>query len=276
MYKSSNGSCIFSPTDLTRFMRSPFADWVTRLQLENPGALAGIEKDQDAMLALLAEQGNEHEKAYLDLLKTEYGAENVAEITPNKKTAYQDTLQAMESGKQVIYQAYLKRDNFAGFADFLIKREGKSSFGDYYYEAWDTKRSSKTKPYFVVQLCCYSWMLEAILGTIPEEVVVVLGNQDKDRIRIAAHYSYFLSLKQQFLTAHEQFTGDMQQMPDPALCKDYGEWGDYAKQLMAQSDSLALVANIRKSQIKKLHATGIDTLSKLAQSISNEIKGIKA
>jgi len=49
---------------------------------------------------------------------------------------------------------------------FLVRREGKSDLGDY-YEAWDTKLSKTTRPYFIVQLCCYSWMLEEI----PEEAV---------------------------------------------------------------------------------------------------------
>jgi predicted RecB family nuclease len=275
MQKSNKGSCVFSPSDLTRYMRSPFADWVTRLKLENPSALEGIEKDQDALMGLLAEQGNKHEQDYLNKLIADHGVDNVAVINEDRQTAYTDTIQAMQAGKKVIYQALLKRDNFAGYADFLIKREGTSALGDYYYEAWDTKRANKTKPYFVVQLCCYSWMLDAIQNKLPDEVVVVLGNQEDDRIRIAAHYSYFLSLKQQFLSAHEMFTGNMAQMPDPALCTDHGEWGDYAKQLMSQSDSLALVANIRKSQIKKLHDAGIRTLSSLAQCESNEIKGNK-
>jgi uncharacterized protein len=36
-------------------------------------------------------------------------------------------------------------------------------------------------------------------------------------------------------------------MPDPALYSDHGAWESYAKELMEKSDSLALVANIRKT-----------------------------
>jgi uncharacterized protein len=79
----------------------------------------------------------------------------------------------MKAGYKIIFQAYLQRDNFAGFADFLVRREGKSDLGDYYYEAWDTKLSKTTRPYFLIQLCCYSWMLEEIQGILPEEAVVV-------------------------------------------------------------------------------------------------------
>ena len=62
----------------------------------------------------------------------------------------------MQDGYQVIYQAYLERNHFAGSADFLIRKQGKSTLGNYYYEAWDTKLSQVTKTYFIIQLCCYS------------------------------------------------------------------------------------------------------------------------
>ena len=180
----------------------------------------------------------------------------------------------MQSGSKVIFQAYLERDNFAGYADFLVRREGKSDLGDYYYEAWDTKLSKSIKPYFLVQLSCYSWMLEAVQGKLPEEVVVVLGNQKEEPIRIAAYYSYFLNLKQQFLDAQNTFNSDWSSIPDPALYSDYGEWGSFAKELLEQSDSLALVANIRKTQIEKLRVVGICTLTELAQTKPAQIKGI--
>ena len=82
------------------------------------------------MMALLAKKGNEHETSYLEKFKTDLGAENVYEITPDKTLRATDTLKAMKAGYQVIFQAYLKRDNFAGSADFLIRKEGVSSLGN--------------------------------------------------------------------------------------------------------------------------------------------------
>ena len=66
------------------------------------------------------------------------------------------TREALNSGADVIAQAYLEFENFGGFADFLIKVPGKSNLGDYHYEVWDTKLSKKMKPYFAIQLCCYA------------------------------------------------------------------------------------------------------------------------
>ncbi len=273
MYKTAN-SYIYSASDLILFMRSPFASWMAKFALEKPELVAEIEKDKDAMMDLLAAKGNQHETDYLALIKKQLGADHVIEINKNEQAA-EATIQAMQAGHQVIFQAYLEHDNFKGYADFLIRREGQSRLGAYYYEAWDTKLSKSTKPYFIIQLCCYSWLLESVQGKIPDEAVVVLGDKKADRHRLAAYYSYFLNLKEQFLKAQGNFKSDWADMPDPALYTDYGVWASFAKQKLEESDSLALVANIRKSQIKKLHDAGITTLSQLAnQDDTTPIKGI--
>ena len=78
-------------------------------------------------------------------------------------------------------------------------------------------------------------MLEEIQGFKPEEAVIVLGDNNQDHFRISAYYSYFLSLKQQFLNKQACFVADLEMMPDPALNKDHGMWGNYANELMEKS-----------------------------------------
>lgn len=274
MIKTPDNTYRYSPSDLTLFMRSPFAAWMARKTLDDPAWAQRITTSADPMQALLAQKGNQHEIDFLAALKEKYGPDQISVIpTGNETIAYDETLKAMKAGVQVIYQAYLKRDDFAGYADFLIKREGTSELGDYYYEAWDTKFSKTTQAYFVMQLCCYSWMLADMQGRLPDEIVIVLGNNNEQRLRIAAYDSYFQSLKRRFLDAQAQF--DPNAMPDPALSKDYGPWGDFAKQHLIDTDSLALVANIRKSQIKALHQAGITRLKALANTpASTNIPGL--
>jgi predicted RecB family nuclease len=230
------------------------------------------------MLDLLARKGNEHEAKFLAQLKEKYGVEKIAIInteTPrNRQADAEATLAAMQAGYPVIFQAYLIRDQFAGSADFLIKKPGQSNFGDYYYEAWDTKLAKSNRPYFIMQLCCYSWMLEVIQGVLPEEAVVVQGDLKENRFRLASYFSYFERLKSDFLASQLSFKAQWPQMPDPAFAKDYGRWGTFAKQSLEQQDSLSLVANIRKSQIKKLQDGGIKTLTALAQTEQASIKVI--
>ena len=271
--KKDQSTLIYSPSDLVLFMRSPFASWLERKLIEDPDSLLG-KMDEDPMNALLGEKGDAHEATYLQYFQEKHGVERVACIERDYQTAASHTIQAMKDGYEVIFQAYLERDEFRGFADFLVKVPGQSEFGDYYYEVWDTKLAKSTRPYFITQLCCYSWMLEKLQGRLPEEIVVVLGNQKQDRIRIAAHAAYFEQLKSEFLQAQAAFTGDFAEMPDPGLISDYGRWGSYAAEWMKATDSLSIVANIRKSQMMKLQSAGIRTLTDLATTSETRVKGM--
>ncbi len=278
MYKKSETrELVYSPSDLTLFMRSTFASWMDRLALQD----SSLKKSEaDPMMDLLAKKGTTHETDFLQSLIEQYGEQNVARISSNKDTAAQATIDAMRAGFDVIFQAYLERDAFKGFADFLIKRPGQSALGDFYYEVWDTKLSKSTRPYFIIQLCCYNWMLEPLQDFLADDIVVVLGDRSDDgsprldRIRATAHYSYFKALKAQFLEFQNDFTGNTDQRPDPAFCNDFGNWGEIAESILQTSDSLSIVANIRKSQIKKLHAAGINTLEALVNTDALTIKGM--
>ena len=87
MFKTATNTLQYSPSDLVLFARSPFASWMARLGIDKPEQLAGIEKDQDAMMGLLAEKGIRHEANYIDKFKEELGADNVYEITSDKKAS---------------------------------------------------------------------------------------------------------------------------------------------------------------------------------------------
>jgi predicted RecB family nuclease len=275
MYKNHNAQLIFSPSDLVLAMRSPFASWMERLAIESPAMIAGIEKDHDPMMALLAAKGNTHEANFLKALQDKHGAEAIAIVkSKSHHDKEMETLQYMRAGYAFIYQAYLSRDGFAGSADFLVKLEGKSSLGDYHYEAWDTKLSQTTRPYFLIQLCCYSWMLESIQGIIPNKAAIVLGDLTEDRFRIARYYSFFNRLKRDFLNAQYAFTADFACMPDPAYYSDHGAWVSFAKDWIERTDSLSQIAGIRKSHIRKLRAVGCETMTEFAVNDIQPVKGI--
>jgi predicted RecB family nuclease len=275
MYKNNSDQLIFSPSDLVLAMRSPFASWMERLAIEAPAMISGIEKDHDPMMVLLAAKGNAHESNFLKFLQDSHGIENIA-IVKNKShhDRATETFQYMKDGYPFIYQAYLSRDNFAGSADFLVKVEGRSSLGDYHYEAWDTKLSQTTRPYFLIQLCCYSWMLESIQGMIPNEAAIVLGNLSEDRFRIARYYSFFDRLKRDFLNVQFGFCADFACMPDPAYYSDHGSWASFAKEWIEKTDSLAQIAGIRKSHIRKIRSASIETMTDFAGTDIESIKGI--
>jgi predicted RecB family nuclease len=150
----SDGAPFYSPSDLITFMESTFASHMERSRL-NDSSISDLMGPDDPMLKTLQKKGYEHEDAFLKSLKSEN--KNIVEIERASTELMQSrTRAAMESGAEIIAQAYLQLDNFGGLADFLIKVDGNSRLGSYHYEVWDTKLSKKMKPYFAIQLCCYS------------------------------------------------------------------------------------------------------------------------
>jgi uncharacterized protein len=231
-----------------------------RFYLEFPDQVKPDEAGEE--MRILREHGLKHEAAYLDRLKQTH--KNVCEIASNKGDAQALTLEAMKSGADVIYQAALRSDGFAGFADFLTRAEGKSNLGDFHYLVSDTKLALKPKPYFIIQLCCYAEMLETIQGVTPSVLQIVLGNGDLRSFRTADYFYFYKSLKESFLKA--QATFDPNKAPEVSALEKLGRWQSHAEQLMEECDHLSRVANIRATQIKKLKSAGINTLTELAQS----------
>jgi uncharacterized protein len=264
-----DNTLVFSPSDLIIFVASPFASWMERLTLEQPDH--GIESDgHDPLLQTLANRGMQHERAYLDQLNVQ-GLGMVVIDNSAPQAAESATRDAMQAGADVIYQARLGRletdHRFIGIADFLRKRPGPSSLGDYHYEPWDTKLARKAKPYFVIQLCCYADLLQPLQGRLADHIHIVLGaattegHPDVRSLRTQDYYYYYLALKRAFLDFHRTF--DAEQVPDPSLSTEHGRWSAYAQQRLETCDH-SRIANISKTQIKRLQAAGIDTVAALA------------
>ncbi|MBV1928540.1 MAG: helicase, partial [Gammaproteobacteria bacterium] len=202
MYKQ-HGQFHFSPSDLTRYMESPFASWMDRFIVERPEQ-APEQDPADALMSSLAQKGYAHE----DALETTFAEQGlvVVKIEGESADEKQDsTLEAMHQGADVIVQARLELVPFGGYADFLVKvqhAEGAepSLLGNWHYEVWDTKLANKLKPTFVIQLCCYAQILESIQGRLPEFITVALGNGDHERLRTKDYFYYYQTLKSSFVT----------------------------------------------------------------------------
>lgn len=260
----------YSPSDLIRFMESPYASWMDRYALEFPH-LAPEKDVQDPLAIVLQKRGYAHE----DRLEMSFKAQglSVAKIEGTSDIEkYTSTLLLMNQGVEVIVQARLESDTFKGFADFLIKTPGSSDLGDFHYEIWDTKLSNYLKPGHILQLCCYAEMLESIQGIFPKSIVVVLGNGEERRLRTNDYFQSYLCLKQSFLSAQKHF--DPEVIPDPADFKHWGNWSTHAERQLRERDHLFQVANITRSQIKKLNRHRILTMQELIVTDVNRVPGL--
>ncbi|NQZ52429.1 MAG: TM0106 family RecB-like putative nuclease [Moritella sp.] len=273
MYKKK-GQFYYSPSDLTRYMESPFVSWMDRFAIEHP-KLTPKKNSAHTFMNYLVQKGYEHEDALeSSLIEQGFSLMKINGTSANKK--YADTLEAMYQGIDVISQARLELEQFIGYADFLVKvqhaEDLDSLLGNWHYEIWDTKLSDILKPTFAIQLCCYSQMLESMQGYLPKFITVTLGNNRNECLRISDFYYYYQKLRSSFIVYQDNFNSD--KMPDPADSRHWGDWSAFAEFLMVDGDHLLLVATITKGQIKKLNQVGIETMHILANSSCQNVLGI--
>src|SRR5437870_11212408 len=116
--KKQAGIVIYSPSDLIRYLASPFASWLDRYHLENPGAITPDEQTNEEKI--LSQAGDEHERAVLDEYKT--SGSHLVQIAKDEDQfdlSHAATLTAIRDLAPIIYQAALQDRVFAGYADFL-------------------------------------------------------------------------------------------------------------------------------------------------------------
>lgn len=262
---------IYSPSDLIRFVSSPFASWMDRYYLENPTAITPDKDTEDQIL--IAETGNQHELSILNEFK-EAGI-NIVEIPKdNLSNALLETRTAIKDRNKIIYQAALESEGFAGFADFLILEDGS-------YQIWDTKLARSPKPYYAIQLCCYAEMFSETTGEkIPDKFGIILGSKDRVEFRIEDFIHYYRRVKEGFVSMQNNFSGNFVDRPEPLPYGNnpnrHGRWTSHANSYFVQTDHLVRVAGITVGQIKKLKEAGIVTMTELSKASGKLIPKLAA
>ncbi|MFA5786133.1 MAG: TM0106 family RecB-like putative nuclease [Actinomycetota bacterium] len=259
---------IFSASDLNTFLECPYS---ARLELMRARGELASPDESDPVLNLLRRKGYEHESAYLQLLRSE-GREVV--IIPQGQAGVAATLEAMRAGAQVIHQAAFVDEDWRGYADFLFRVPGESTFGPWEYEAADTKLARAAKPYFLLQLCFYSERLAHLQGTWPEHVHLILGDGRTERYRRADFDAFYRCVRDRF--AEEMRTSASDAYPLPCEHCSVCEWQSHCRARWETDDHLCQVANVRRSQILRLTGAGVTTMADLAVLGEPRVKGIGA
>ncbi|MDH5641736.1 MAG: hypothetical protein OEY28_10615, partial [Nitrospira sp.] len=253
--KTRDGQLRYSPSDLVRYLASPFASWMDRYYLEQPTAVTPDDATEEEQL--IAHSGEEHERVVLEEFTSSGPVIQISRRDP--ATAREQTLAALKAKSSVIYQAALDFGPFSGFADFLLLDEQG------HYQVWDTKLARSPRPYYAVQLCCYAELLAGMLDSpLSDRFGVILGTKERVEYRLEDFIHYYRRLKAGFLAMQEQFTGNLADRPEPLPRADHGRWASHAEQFFHERDHLVLVAGITTGQIKKLQHAGIATVKELA------------
>ncbi|MFK7732902.1 MAG: TM0106 family RecB-like putative nuclease [Pseudomonadales bacterium] len=266
-----NNSLWFSPTDLTRYMESPFASWMDRGAWHKP-ELRSLGDPADSLMHVLKDRGFAHEQ----LLLEDFYAQGLSVIeidAPDIAVRHQQTLDALRSGADVVAQAYLTQQPFAGYADFLVKVPGQSALGDYHYEVWDAKLAQSARAAFYMQLACYADMLFDIQQRHAEYLTVAVGSGELVRVPSRQSRHYYSVLKQSFLRFQAHF--DPHTPADPAHSANWLNWSTEAERQLCERDHLFQVATITRGQMKHLQAAQIGTMQALAESAEASVSGIQ-
>ncbi len=263
-----NGKLLFSATDLCNYLECPHLTNLSLIDLDTP-----LEKDAiDEEVELLQKMGLKHEQDYFEKLKSSNkSCINLSDIKGSYEEKFTTNVEALRKAPDVLFQSFLLKDSFIGYADFLIKNETASKLGDFSYEVLDTKLAKQAKPYYIIQLCLSSELLSNVQGITPEKIYVALGSGETESFYLKDYDKYFNQLKSQFL---EHIQNRAETYPEPCSHCSMCAFKTRCQNQRIDDDHLSLVANMRKSQIKKLFSADITTLENLALTKLEAVKGI--
>jgi predicted RecB family nuclease len=226
-------------------------------ELNRKVALGELKKPHwtDPQLEILIQRGHDHEKAYVDHLRS-----------LGKTVAHNaNALEAMHQGVDVIVQARLELGQWLGLADILIKVPSASKLGGWSYEVQDTKLAQNTKAGTILQLCLYSDLLAELQGLEPEKFHVIkpVENFEPESYRFDDFKAYYRVTKKNF--AHAMDEPPRETYPEPAEHCSICRWWKVCDTQRHDDDYISLVAGIRSAQIEELKTQGVRKLEDFAR-----------
>ena len=218
----------------------------------------------DELLARTASLGDEHEQRRLDQLRDEHdrGVAVIGRPVPftleNITAAADQTMRAIDRGAPVVYQAAMFDGRFVGFADFLVRRDGK-------YQVSDTKLARSAKVTALLQIAAYADTLSDAGIPVHPEAELILGNGTAVTYQV-----------DELIPVYREQRARLQRLLDdhhaggvPVRWEDEGVRACFrcpvCEEQVRAADDLLLVAGMRVTQRAKLIDAGITTITGLAE-----------
>jgi uncharacterized protein len=275
-----DGKPVFSATDLVGHLA---CEHLTALERS---ALQGLVKRpmrHDRELEIIQKRGYAHEARYLDELRAQGRSVVTIERREDESRATQvrrqaeETVAAMASGTEVVFQATFFDGRWLGYADFLLRVDDPdrpSVWGAWHYEVADTKLARHVKAGAVLQICSYVEQLERIQGVRPRWMRVVLGGSARETatLRVDDYLAYYRAAKARFEAAVLDEDGQVigisgsTTYPEPVEHCDVCRWAADCATRRREDDHLSLVAGITSRQRTALATRDIDTVVRLANA----------
>ena len=209
---------VCSATDLVRAAECPWA--TVRILDEKLGRVPRLPVPEDPMLERTARLGDRHEAEVLAELRERYGpyqppdagapGRGVYEVEPARSMTHEaltakheETVAALRSGADVVFQASFYDGRFHGRADFLIRR------ADGAYAVYDTKLARHAKVTALLQLAAYADQLAAAGIPVSPEVTLILGDRREASFEVERFLEVYRERRERFeaLTAKRRRPG---------------------------------------------------------------------
>src|SRR5688572_18824589 len=270
MHRTDSGIRL-SATDLSHFLSCRHLTAldlaVTQRTRERPY------RPDDPLLELLWKRGKEHEKAYVETLRSD--GRDVLDLNGiplnQADEAIAQTIDAIRAGKDVIVQAALQHESWFGYADVLVRNNKASKLGAWSYEVIDTKLARETRAGTVLQLGLYSAMLAEIQGTTPEQFHVVIpepGHTTQISIpfRVDDYSAYMRLMQRELLRSTKMDPDELAHLhyPEPVDHCDICMWRRACDEKRHADDHLSLVAGLGRLHRRELASKGVNTLAAYA------------
>ena len=241
------------------------------------GLREAAELADDSQAALVVRKGHEHEAACLAGLKKRYG-DSVEIPSGPLKARFAATVDAMERGVPLIYQAALTAGSWLGYADFLVRVEDSCPRWAWSYEPWDAKLARTARPEHVLQIALYGDLLGTVQGRAAYQGSLMLGTGEPEAPYKVEGFPldevrYYVRRAARRL---EAFAADLPTAlrPEPCGYCSKCDWSAACEARWEEADHLCRVADITKKQTQRLVEAGVSTASMLANLKGVRIVGI--
>ena len=230
-----------------------------------------VDPPPDEMLERAITLGEAHEARVLQDFISEFGiwdgvSSGVAQIARPEhhslsqlRARQEETVAALESGADVVFQATFFDERFVGFADFLVREAGNS------YTVFDTKLARQARVPALLQLAAYADQLERLGFDPGVEVALILGTMQESRHQVSDLLPVYRERRarlESLIDRHQAAGLPVSWEGNHLAC---GRCPSCAEQLHATDDVL-LVSGVRVSQRRKLRDAGIHTVADLARA----------
>lgn len=261
-------------------MRLSISDLVTfyrcsRLLFLNKFGDKQLQLQPSDFLKRLWKFGRSYESKVIDFFKYEKPKYKVGD----HEKGFEETLKLMKAGVETIYQGVLKNDELVGIPDFLIKAEGNSIFGNYYYYAVDIKGASTSRERYLFQLAGYSYLLGEVQNFTPLYGGLLLLDLDLQ----IKHFYRLIKQVVNGISESRKILNDPESMPDLFIDSNCQmcQWYNFCLPEANEREHLSLISGVTRKIKESLTKVSIQNYNQLADctiddlSTTEEINGDK-